>query len=95
MVIDRQTSKCDDPTFSDSDRTPNIHLIQELPNADRLRDYVWQHPIEGGGHTLGGRHTAVIPALPEDPNDGYVDDTMTTPYPHPLSPSPSHPFTTI
>jgi hypothetical protein len=24
------------------------HLIQELPNADRLRDYVWQNFIEGG-----------------------------------------------
>ncbi|KAH7885456.1 FYRN-domain-containing protein [Phlebopus sp. FC_14] len=24
------------------------HLIQELPNADRLRDYVWQHFVEGG-----------------------------------------------
>jgi hypothetical protein len=24
------------------------HLIQELPNADRLRDYVWQHFSEGG-----------------------------------------------
>lgn len=24
------------------------HLIQELPNADRLRDYVWQHFWEGG-----------------------------------------------
>ncbi|KAG6898410.1 hypothetical protein C0992_004121 [Termitomyces sp. T32_za158] len=40
------------------------HLIQELPNADRLRDYVWQTFIEGG--PLGGRHAAVIPALPEE-----------------------------
>ncbi|KIM54817.1 hypothetical protein SCLCIDRAFT_135943 [Scleroderma citrinum Foug A] len=24
------------------------HLIQELPGADRLRDYVWQHFAEGG-----------------------------------------------
>jgi hypothetical protein len=42
------------------------HLIQELPNADRLRDYVWQHFVEGG--PLGGPHTAVIrvPALPEE-----------------------------
>lgn len=24
------------------------HLIQELPNADRLRDYVWQNFVEGG-----------------------------------------------
>lgn len=40
------------------------HLIQELPNADRLRDYVWQNFIEGG--PLGGRHAAVTPALPED-----------------------------
>ncbi|KAF4590798.1 hypothetical protein EYR40_009395 [Pleurotus pulmonarius] len=40
------------------------HLIQELPNANRLRDYVWQNFVEGG--PLGGRHAAVIPALPED-----------------------------
>ncbi|KAJ3568254.1 hypothetical protein NP233_g5840 [Leucocoprinus birnbaumii] len=40
------------------------HLIQELPNADRLRDYVWQNFNEGG--PLGGRHAAVTPALPED-----------------------------
>ncbi|KAK2465424.1 hypothetical protein APHAL10511_002778 [Amanita phalloides] len=40
------------------------HLIQQLPNADRLRDYVWQHFVEGG--PLGGRHAAVIPALPDE-----------------------------
>ncbi|RXW13510.1 hypothetical protein EST38_g12345 [Candolleomyces aberdarensis] len=40
------------------------HLIQQLPNSDRLRDYVWQNFIEGG--PLGGRHAAVIPALPEE-----------------------------
>ncbi|KAG6816817.1 hypothetical protein H0H87_002660 [Tephrocybe sp. NHM501043] len=40
------------------------HLIQELPNAGRLRDYVWQKFNEGG--PLGGRHAAVIPALPEE-----------------------------
>ncbi|TFK52148.1 hypothetical protein OE88DRAFT_1595459, partial [Heliocybe sulcata] len=40
------------------------HLIQELPGADMLRDYVWQHFVEGG--PLGGRHAAVIPALPDD-----------------------------
>ncbi|KAK7462468.1 hypothetical protein VKT23_008070 [Stygiomarasmius scandens] len=40
------------------------HLIQELPNADKLRDYVWQNFVEGG--PLGGRHAAVIPALPEE-----------------------------
>jgi hypothetical protein len=40
------------------------HLIQELPGADRLRDYVWQNFQEGG--PLGGRHAAVIPALPEE-----------------------------
>ncbi|KAF7980654.1 hypothetical protein HWV62_37476 [Athelia sp. TMB] len=59
------------------------HLIQHLPGADRLRDYVWQNFVEGGCVTssdlaavrastnaqirpLGGRHAAVIPALPED-----------------------------
>ncbi|KAF9262942.1 hypothetical protein L218DRAFT_1037261 [Marasmius fiardii PR-910] len=40
------------------------HLIQQLPNADKLRDYVWQNFVEGG--PLGGRHAAVVPALPED-----------------------------
>ncbi|THU97114.1 hypothetical protein K435DRAFT_663280, partial [Dendrothele bispora CBS 962.96] len=40
------------------------HLIQELPNADKLRSYVWQNFVEGG--PLGGRHAAVIPALPEE-----------------------------
>ncbi|KAK0504292.1 F/Y rich C-terminus-domain-containing protein [Armillaria luteobubalina] len=40
------------------------HLIQQLPNADKLRDYVWQNFVEGG--PLGGRHAAVIPALPEE-----------------------------
>ncbi|KAJ7575141.1 F/Y-rich N-terminus-domain-containing protein [Mycena floridula] len=40
------------------------HLIQELPNSNKLRDYVWQQFVEGG--QLGGRHAAVIPALPED-----------------------------
>lgn len=57
------------------------HLIQELHNADKLRDYVWQNFVEGGlviillslGRSLisllrplGGRHAAVIPALPEE-----------------------------
>ncbi|ETW81887.1 hypothetical protein HETIRDRAFT_246221, partial [Heterobasidion irregulare TC 32-1] len=40
------------------------HLIQELPNADRLQNYVWQNFYEGG--QLGGRHAAVVPALPEE-----------------------------
>ncbi|TFY65507.1 hypothetical protein EVJ58_g1930 [Rhodofomes roseus] len=40
------------------------HLIQELPNAHQLKDYVWQNFVEGG--PLGGRHAAVIPALLED-----------------------------
>ncbi|KAI0042397.1 hypothetical protein FA95DRAFT_1598479 [Auriscalpium vulgare] len=43
------------------------HLIQELHGADRLKDYVWQKFQEGGSaRPLGGRHAAVIPALPED-----------------------------
>ncbi|KAI0369383.1 hypothetical protein BV20DRAFT_1036495 [Pilatotrama ljubarskyi] len=40
------------------------HLIQELPHANQLKDYVWQHFVEGG--PLGGRHAAVIPALPDE-----------------------------
>ncbi|KAH9889789.1 hypothetical protein C8Q73DRAFT_747570 [Cubamyces lactineus] len=43
------------------------HLIQELPHANQLKDYVWQHFVEGG--PLGGRHAAVIPALPDE-HDG-------------------------
>ncbi|CDO71663.1 hypothetical protein BN946_scf184915.g7 [Trametes cinnabarina] len=48
------------------------HLIQELPHANQLRDYVWQNFVEGG--PLGGRHAAVIPALPDeqDPNGAVV-----------------------
>lgn len=42
------------------------HLIQQLPEADRLKDYVWQTFVEGGdGRPLGGRHAAVAPALAE------------------------------
>ncbi|OCH87731.1 hypothetical protein OBBRIDRAFT_837161 [Obba rivulosa] len=44
------------------------HLLQELPNAEKLKNYVWQHFVEGG--PLGGRHAAVIPALPEDQEGG-------------------------
>ncbi|KAH9967016.1 F/Y rich C-terminus-domain-containing protein, partial [Russula compacta] len=40
------------------------HLIQELPGADRLKDYVWQNFNEGG--PLGGRHATVVPALPDE-----------------------------
>ncbi|EIW59162.1 uncharacterized protein TRAVEDRAFT_147049 [Trametes versicolor FP-101664 SS1] len=43
------------------------HLIQELAGADKLKDYVWQHFVEGG--PLGGRHAAVIPALPDEHDD--------------------------
>ncbi|KAH9947436.1 hypothetical protein B0H21DRAFT_333507 [Amylocystis lapponica] len=49
------------------------HLIQELPNTKYLKDYVWQHFVEGG--PLGGRHAAVIPALPED-NEGNVQGVV-------------------
>ncbi|KAF9783105.1 FYRN-domain-containing protein, partial [Thelephora terrestris] len=40
------------------------HLIQGLPAADQLRDYVWQSFHEGG--PLGGRHASVVPALPDE-----------------------------
>ncbi|CAL1712990.1 unnamed protein product [Somion occarium] len=40
------------------------HLIQELPGANELKNYVWQKFVEGG--PLGGRHAAVIPALPDE-----------------------------
>ncbi|KAI0301210.1 F/Y rich C-terminus-domain-containing protein [Multifurca ochricompacta] len=43
------------------------HLIQELPGADRLKDYVWQNFVEGGSaRPLGGRHATVVPALPDE-----------------------------
>ncbi|KAI0755106.1 hypothetical protein C8Q80DRAFT_1299820 [Daedaleopsis nitida] len=56
------------------------HLIQELPHANQLKDYVWQHFVEGG--PLGGRHAAVIPALPDEQDEsspgangnGYFED---------------------
>jgi len=70
------------------------HLIQELPNADRLRDYVWQNFVEGG--PLGGRHAAVVPALPEDQSsiaDGHAEDIHS--YIHPPAHLQSQPFTTI
>ncbi|KAF5317570.1 hypothetical protein D9619_013217 [Psilocybe cf. subviscida] len=72
------------------------HLIQELPNADRLRDYVWQNFVEGG--PLGGRHAAVIPALPEEydssmPLGAYYpkrDEQVDTTVPKGLSHYPQH-----
>jgi len=44
------------------------HLIQGLPAADQLRDYVWQNFHEGGlgSRPLGGRHASVVPALPDE-----------------------------
>ncbi|KAH9931652.1 uncharacterized protein BXZ73DRAFT_77677 [Epithele typhae] len=57
------------------------YLIQELPHANQLRDYVWQDFREGG--PLGGRHAPVVPALPDDmdppsptadsSSNGYMD----------------------
>ncbi|KAL4242403.1 hypothetical protein ABKN59_012002 [Abortiporus biennis] len=52
------------------------HLIQQLPGANQLKDYVWQNFQEGG--PLGGRHAAVIPALPDehDSNAPTLNATM-------------------
>ena len=36
------------PDFFGFEQNTIKHLIQELPGADRLRDYVWQHFAEGG-----------------------------------------------
>lgn len=36
------------PDFFGLSQTTIKYLIQELPGADTLRDYVWQHYIEGG-----------------------------------------------
>ncbi|KIK96446.1 hypothetical protein PAXRUDRAFT_308225 [Paxillus rubicundulus Ve08.2h10] len=36
------------PDFFGLSQNTIKRLIQELPNADRLRDYVWQHIVEGG-----------------------------------------------
>ncbi|KDQ20903.1 hypothetical protein BOTBODRAFT_322035 [Botryobasidium botryosum FD-172 SS1] len=46
------------------------HLIQELPGADQLRDYVWQNFVEGG--PLGGRHAAVSAAH-------HIEDVVLSP----------------
>jgi len=49
------------------------HLIQGLPNADKLKDYVWQNFHEGGvgSRPLGGRHASVVPALPEEYDNSF------------------------
>ncbi|VDC05523.1 unnamed protein product [Peniophora sp. CBMAI 1063] len=50
------------------------HLIQQLPDADRLKDYVWQTFVEGGdGRALGGRHAPVAPAHAEPASNGSYD----------------------
>ncbi|TBU44286.1 hypothetical protein BD309DRAFT_958810 [Dichomitus squalens] len=69
------------------------HLIQELPHANQLKDYVWQHFTEGG--PLGGRHAAVIPALPDEQDspspgsggngNGYFDRPEAEPMPVPIA----------
>lgn len=65
LIRNRQHSNSvSGPDFFGLGQNTIKHLIQELPNADRLRDYVWQTFVEGG--PLGGRHAAVIPALPEE-----------------------------
>ncbi|KAH8104641.1 hypothetical protein BXZ70DRAFT_887891 [Cristinia sonorae] len=61
------------------------HLIQELPGADMLKDYVWQKFVEGG--PLGGRHAAVIPALPED-HESTIMYAPVTPAPGNDPPTP-------
>ncbi|TCD70156.1 hypothetical protein EIP91_004626 [Steccherinum ochraceum] len=65
MIRNRQHSNSvSGPDFFGLGQNTIKHLIQELPGADMLKDYVWQKFVEGG--PLGGRHAAVIPALPED-----------------------------
>ncbi|KAI0700375.1 hypothetical protein C8T65DRAFT_657892 [Cerioporus squamosus] len=74
------------------------HLIQELPHANQLKDYVWQHFVEGG--PLGGRHAAVIPALPDEHepsspgangNGYYEGEAEAIPTPVPVSGPAPHP----
>ncbi|EPQ51111.1 hypothetical protein GLOTRDRAFT_49500, partial [Gloeophyllum trabeum ATCC 11539] len=65
LIRDRQHSNSvSGPDFFGMTQHSIKHLIQELPGADMLRDYVWQHFVEGG--PLGGRHAAVIPAYPDE-----------------------------
>ncbi|RDX49961.1 hypothetical protein OH76DRAFT_1438336 [Lentinus brumalis] len=84
------------------------HLIQELPHANQLKNYVWQHFVEGGSTSLifsisfshrplGGRHAAVIPALPDEhepsspganENGYYEGETGAIPTPAP-TPTPA------
>lgn len=65
LIRNRQHSNSvSGPDFFGLGQNTIKHLIQQLPNADKLRDYVWQHFLEGG--PLGGRHAAVIPALPDE-----------------------------
>ncbi|KIL66739.1 hypothetical protein M378DRAFT_74794 [Amanita muscaria Koide BX008] len=65
LIRNRQHSNSvSGPDFFGLGQNTIKHLIQQLLNADKLRDYVWQHFLEGG--PLGGRHAAVIPALPDE-----------------------------
>lgn len=65
LIRNRQHSNSvSGPDFFGLGQNTIKHLIQELEGAEKLRDYVWQTFVEGG--PLGGRHAAVIPALPEE-----------------------------
>jgi hypothetical protein len=49
LIRNRQHSNSvSGPDFFGLGQNTIKHLIQELPGADRLRDYVWQKFVEGG-----------------------------------------------
>ncbi|KAH9035589.1 hypothetical protein EDB84DRAFT_1588104 [Lactarius hengduanensis] len=62
----RHSNSVSGPDFFGLRQNTIRHLIQELLGADRLRDYVWQNFVDGGGSrdptSLGGRHVTVVPA---------------------------------
>ncbi|KAI0074043.1 hypothetical protein K474DRAFT_1602218, partial [Panus rudis PR-1116 ss-1] len=65
LIRNRQHSNSvSGPDFYGLGQNTIKHLIQELPGANELKNYVWQKFVEGG--PLGGRHAAVIPALPDE-----------------------------
>jgi F/Y rich C-terminus len=44
----RHSNSVSGPDFFGLGQNTIKHLIQELPDADRLHDYVWQNFVEGG-----------------------------------------------
>ncbi|KAF7327789.1 hypothetical protein MKEN_00358700 [Mycena kentingensis (nom. inval.)] len=89
----RHSNSVSGPDFFGLNQNTIKHLIQELPNADRLRDYVGQHFLEGG--PLGGRHAAVLPATPGDATPSTTPVYSPPPPPEQRSPSSHYPAHTL